>query len=115
MENSHILYACKLNGDGSSALLEKAQIQEAISHESKVWIHLEAEYPESRRLFERDFPYLDSLVVDALCADETRPRILEFDYGALLILRGVNLNPGAEPNDMVSNRLWVDKHNIISL
>jgi zinc transporter len=115
MENSHILYACKLNGDGSSTLLEESQIQQTISSESKVWIHLEAEHPESRRLLEKEFPHLDHLVVDALCADETRPRILEFDYGALLILRGVNLNPGAEPNDMVSIRLWVDKDNIISL
>lgn len=115
MENNHILYACKLNGDGSSALLEEMQIHDAISNESKLWIHLEAEHPQSHRLLEREFPYLDSLVIDALCADETRPRILEFDYGALLILRGVNLNPGAEPNDMVSIRLWVDKNNIISL
>ncbi|MBV1913656.1 MAG: zinc transporter ZntB [Cycloclasticus sp.] len=115
MENNHILYACKLNGDGTSALLEETQISKAIGDEAKVWVHLEAEHPQSRRLLEREFPYLDSLVIDALCADETRPRILEFDYGALLILRGVNLNPGAEPNDMVSIRLWVDKNYVISL
>lgn len=115
MENNHIIYACRLNGDGSSTLLEDAQISNAISEEGQVWVHLDAEHPQSRILLEEQFPNLDSLVIDALCADETRPRILEFDYGALLILRGVNLNEGAEPNDMVSMRLWIDKDNIVSL
>ncbi len=70
-----------------------------------------------------EFPYvtgpeiqiLDPLIIDALFAEETRPRILEFDNGALLIMRGVNLNTDAEPEDMVSIRLWVDGSRIISV
>jgi zinc transporter len=53
--------------------------------------------------------------VDALVADESRPRILQFDQGTLLILRGVNLNADARPEDMVSIRLWIDKNSIISV
>ncbi|MGR3571134.1 zinc transporter ZntB, partial [Brevirhabdus sp.] len=48
-------------------------------------------------------------------AEETRPRTTPIADGALMILRGVNLNEGAEPEDMVSIRLWVDAHRIISL
>jgi zinc transporter len=48
-------------------------------------------------------------------AEETRPRIVEFDEGALMILRGVNLNENAKPEDMISIRLWVDQHRIISV
>ena len=33
----------------------------------------------------------------------------------LLILRGVNLNQDAKPEDMVSIRLWIDEHRIISV
>ena len=33
----------------------------------------------------------------------------------MLILRGVNLNENASPEDMVSIRLWIDPHRIISL
>jgi zinc transporter len=53
--------------------------------------------------------------VNALLADETRPRILPVGEGILLILRGVNLNENASPEDMVSIRLWIDPHRIISL
>jgi zinc transporter len=33
----------------------------------------------------------------------------------LVILRGVNLNPGADPEDMVSVRMWIDAHRVITL
>ena len=52
--------------------------------------------------------------MNALHADETRPRILLAGEGVLLILRGVNLNKNANPEDMVSIRLWIDPHRIIS-
>jgi zinc transporter len=33
----------------------------------------------------------------------------------LVILRGVNVNPGATPDDMVSVRMWLDEQRVISL
>src|SRR3990167_8753751 len=36
------------------------------------------------------------------------------DQGLLLFLRGVNLNPGQEPEDMVSIRIWIDQQRIIT-
>jgi zinc transporter len=57
---------------------------------------------------------LDPIVVTAMTADETRPRCLTIDNGVLLILRGVNLNPGAEPEDMVASRVWIEPNRVIS-
>ncbi len=57
---------------------------------------------------------LDPLVVSAMTAEETRPRMMRHEAGALIILRGVNLNPGADPEDMVSLRLWVDGRRVMS-
>ncbi|TNE34515.1 MAG: zinc transporter ZntB, partial [Alphaproteobacteria bacterium] len=54
-------------------------------------------------------------IVSALTAEETRPRISEIGEGALVILRGVNLNENADPEDMVSIRIWIDAHRIISV
>jgi len=42
----------------------------------------------------------DKIIGEALLAEETRPRIVPSAEGLLLILRGVNCNPGAEPEDM---------------
>ena len=46
--------------------------------------------------------------------EETRPRVTRFASGTFIILRGVNLPPASVPTDMISIRLWVEKHRIIS-
>lgn len=58
---------------------------------------------------------LDGATIDALLATETRPRCMPHDGGALIILRGVNQSPGAEPEDMVSVRLWIDAARVVSV
>jgi zinc transporter len=57
---------------------------------------------------------LSAPVAQSLLDEETRPRVLHHGAGLLLTLRGVNLNPGAEPEDMVSIRLWIQDGLIIS-
>ncbi|MCW9031792.1 MAG: zinc transporter ZntB, partial [Gammaproteobacteria bacterium] len=50
----------------------------------------------------------------ALMSDDPRPRSAVMQNGLLVILRGVNMNPGAEPEDMVSIRLWINDKRIVS-
>ncbi|WP_439109997.1 zinc transporter ZntB [Lentibacter sp.] len=57
---------------------------------------------------------LDDSVVTALTAEETRPRCTPHGAGAILVLRGVNLTEGAEPDDMISLRLWVEAGQVVS-
>ena len=71
-------------------------------------------------LQEDGYDWLSSLegipetAVEALFAEETRPRTVRMGKGLLLTLRGVNLNPESNPSDMVSLRLWVTPHFIVS-
>ena len=58
--------------------------------------------------------HLPEIAAAALMQAETRPRFDLEDTGLLLNLRGVNLNPGAEAEDMVSLRLWVSDGTIVS-
>ncbi|MEX0624013.1 MAG: CorA family divalent cation transporter, partial [Saccharospirillum sp.] len=51
----------------------------------------------------------------ALLAEDTRPRFEPVGDGFLLILRGVNLTPGAEPDDMLSLRMLWYKDGLITL
>lgn len=78
-------------------------------------MHLDINEASSKKWADAELTFLDPLTLDALFAEETRPRILEFDTGTLLILRGVNLNADAEPEDMVSIRHWIDSSRIISV
>lgn len=110
-----ILHAFSVDGQGGGKMLRGAAISKHIRSTALAWVHLDANIPETRGWLEKEIAYLDEIILDALLAEETRPRILEFDRGALLILRGVNLNENAEPEDMVSIRLWADEHRIISI
>lgn len=56
---------------------------------------------------------LPALAVDSLLAEETRPHWAPLDGGHIVILRGVNLSPGAEPDDMVSLRAWLEPGRLI--
>jgi len=82
--------------------------------DAPVWLHLERTAPAVERWL-REGSRLDPVVVDALLAEETRPRTALFGDGMLLILRGVNLNPGAEPDDMVALRMWIDARRLITV
>ncbi|UXX82723.1 zinc transporter ZntB [Roseovarius pelagicus] len=57
----------------------------------------------------------DGLVEAALMAEETRPRCTVLDETVLMNLRGVNLNPGAQPEDMVSMRIWAGARQIVTV
>lgn len=59
---------------------------------------------------------LSEFACDLLLEEATRPRLLDLGAESLLVfLRGVNLNPGAEPEDMVSLRVFADARRVISL
>jgi len=114
-DSSAILYAATINGDGSGTRLSQDEASSHARDDGLAWVHLDGRHPDTRSWIETELDYLDPLAIDALLAEETRPRLVEFERGALLILRGVNLNQDAQPEDMVSIRLWVDAHRIVSV
>lgn len=78
-----------------------------------LWLHLDYSDPEMAR-WVREGSGVDDVVAEAILAPETRPRCLVHGNGLLVMLRGVNLNPGADPEDMVSVRIWITGDRIIS-
>lgn len=78
-----------------------------------LWLHLSFTSKKTKRWLAEESG-LDQLTQRALITKETRPIALEMSGGTFVHLRGVNLNPGDDPDDMVSIRLWYDKHRIIS-
>jgi zinc transporter len=79
------------------------------------WIHLDATHTNIAETLLAKNLSINLIAQKALLEEETRPRMVKFDEGILLILRGVNLNDNADPEDMISLRLWVSDNNIITL
>jgi zinc transporter len=86
----------------------------ALGHGDLVWIHLNGIHAGVEDYL-RDALRLDPLVIKTMVAEETRPRFEENDNSALLILRGIHFNPGPEPEDLVSLRVWADTKHIVSV
>ncbi|MGJ8584442.1 MAG: CorA family divalent cation transporter [Marinosulfonomonas sp.] len=107
------VFALALDGSGGSTLLSPGSFQSDPDADGFTWHHLSRDAPESKMLLAKFG--LDSFVIEALTADETRPRCTVHGAGVLLNLRGVNLSPGAEPEDMISIRLWLDERNVVSV
>jgi len=53
-------------------------------------------------------------IVEAMVEEDSRPRFVGHGEGALMILRGVNLNPGSEIEDMISVRIWLERDRIVT-
>ena len=76
------------------------------------WTHM-LRSPETEAALLAD-PEVPDPVVWALLEFDTLPRASQVGDGTLLILRGINLVPGADPEDMVSLRMWVTPGRIVS-
>jgi zinc transporter len=114
--SSPLIHAFEFDGKGGGVPIDDVKLaSKKLKQDQLAWVHLNANKSASREWLENELSYLDPFVVEALLAEETRPRVTEIGDGAIIILRGVNLNENASPEDMVSIRLWIDKHRIISV
>lgn len=79
-----------------------------------LWVHLDHSTPAVHQWM-LGASGLSGITAEALMQGETRPRCVPVDEGLMIFLRGVNLNPGADPEDMVSIRMWIGERRVISL
>ncbi len=113
VNNDGLIAAYILDGKGGGRKVGWKEIQEWTVAAGVLWVHLDFTAPEAQRWI-KEKSRLEDVIGEALLADESRPRITTFDDGVLVALRGVNLNPGADPEDMVSLRIWAEKDRVVT-
>lgn len=111
--NIEIPSACLLDGKGGAQKLDSDQVAAWKPEEGVLWTHLDYTNSHDQQWL-KESSTLDGLVVEALLTEETRPRTTMIGDGLLIALRGVNLTPGSDPEDMVAIRIWVDKGRIVT-
>lgn len=114
-DNSFILKAYSLDKENFGKKLEPKELAKETKSSKLDWIHLDANKEETKIWLLKECKYLDSIIVNALLAEETRPRVEKINDGIFLIVRCVNLNEGSKEQDLVSIRMWIDENRIISL
>jgi zinc transporter len=102
-----------LDGTGGFSSLSKEELPKQDLAKGLIW--LDMDYADtSVQNWLSSQSGLNDVVYEALTANDSRPRLVHLGDGLLVILRGINLNPGAEPDDMISIRLWITEKMILS-
>jgi zinc transporter len=113
IEGDALVYAYLLDGKGGGAAVDWNAIDDWNPSQGLFWIHLDSKIDKTRVWLESKSG-LSQITWESLLDPGTRPRNIVSDEGLLLILRGVNCNPGEDPEDMVAIRMLFSEHRIIT-
>ena len=102
-----------LDKKGGAVELSYEELNSVDRSEKILWVHFDYSSLEAADWITNKSG-IDSIAIDALLTEETRPRTTILDDSLLIALRGVNLNPNSKPEDMVSIRLYISTDLIIS-
>ena len=110
-----LLYAYVLDGRGGGRALDWDGIRSWKAEDGVLWIHLDRTRPGAER-WVREYSGIDAPTASTLLSPRgNRPRVDRLGSALLLILRGINLTPGDEPDDMVAMHTWAERHRVITL
>ncbi|AZF17337.1 Magnesium and cobalt transport protein CorA [Pseudomonas sp. R3-18-08] len=111
-----LVHALVLDGKGGARSIARTELDALqLQPQESLWLHWDRSHPQTQTWL-RKSSGLSEFACDLLLEENTRPRLLPLpDAELLLFLRGINLNPGAEPEDMVSVRIFAAASRVISL
>nr|WP_180217089.1 zinc transporter ZntB [Pantoea brenneri] len=110
MQVSDAIISCQLDGKGG--LIPIAE-DEVIHCERPCWLHLNYTHRQSAEWLQST-PQIPDAVRDALAGDSMRPRVSRLGDGFMIVLRSVNHNSDARPDQLVAMRVFINDKLIVS-
>ena len=120
-QDNALVWAMSLDRKGSGVAINDIDLgtvrvaadpQSASQQDQLHWLHFQSDHPSCRQSL-LDLG-VDAHIANIITATATRPRAIEHEKGILLLLRGVNANPGSDPEDMVSIRIWLEENLVVT-
>jgi len=100
------VFGLNLDSEGGGTSIESDELNQA-------WVHIDYSHASAARFL--NSLGIQELFVQSLTQPDTRPRTVKSKEGVLVFIRGINLNPGADPEDMVSLRMWIEANRLITV
>ena len=107
-----LVFACVFDGHGGAKTIDWNGISQWTPEDGPLWIHFDRSADRTKTWLKENTSELTQRV---LLEEETRPRVFATADGLIAILRGVNLNAGEDPDDMVALRLCADDNRLITV
>lgn len=101
-----------LDGRGGARHVKPADLARRAPGEV-AWLHLDYKDPRAIAWL-REESGVDEVFVEALSAPDPRPRSLVLGDALLVVLRGANPSAGADADDLVALRLWIEGDRVLS-
>lgn len=112
-----VIFARLLDGQGNARPIgwaEAERWQRAEGSEETLWLHLDRRVDAVSEWL-HDGLELGDATADVLVSHETRPRAFREGESLVAILRGINLNPGSDMEDMIALQIWSDGERVVTL
>jgi len=111
---SGLLHAFLLDGRGGATVLDWERIRRWTPADGVLWLVLDYTRPDAARWLDTESG-IDPLMREALVDTDPRPRAVPHGDALFLIVRGINQNQDATPEDMISVRSWIEQHRVITM
>lgn len=115
IDGTPMIFGRVLDGKGAGRPIDWDHVREwqPTQDGEVLWVHLCRNQPGVEE-------WLEKLAIpeptrELLVSDRTRPRAFREGDTLVATLRGINFNPGAEPEDMLSMQLWCDGKRLVTL
>ena len=105
--------ALLLDGSGAARTLTDSEVDDWSGSDGLLWLDIDQNNKHGRHWLAESHTLSQSARA-ILLAGETRPRSLVESDGLIVVLRGINMNPGAIPDDMVAARIYMQQNRIIT-
>ncbi|TVV77355.1 zinc transporter ZntB [Sphingomonas solaris] len=110
------IFARVLDGHGGLQSIDwnSAKSWRPDTADQTLWLHLDRGHPDVVDWLATGLGVPEA-TVEVLTSDENRPRAFSEDGALVTVLRGINFNPDAAPEDMVAMQIWADAQRVVTL
>ena len=110
-----LIFAVFLDGKGGGREIDWDGIQSWKPADGTLWVHITPDGPRANDWVRAESGVAPAIADTLLAPGDHRPRVQAGEANMLAILRGVNFNPGADPEDLIGLHMWIEESLIISV
>lgn len=114
-ETDGLIFAVVFDGKGGGREVGWDEISSWKPADGTLWLHINTDGPRANDWVRNDSGVAPAVADTLLQPGDHRPRIQADDATMFAILRGVNFNPGADPEDLIGLHMWIEESLIISV
>lgn len=114
MEENGIIFGYYIEAEQYHLINRLEELAEYKEKEGFIWLHIDQNSSLAINYFEQE-SNIPRFIVSELLSEDTRPRVIDYMDGVILILRSLNMNKGEEYEDMISLNILIENNRIITM